>query len=783
MKLRHLLIFLLFSVFSSAQTVVDIVVDSDNHTTLEAAVVAADLAGTLSGDGPFTLFAPTDDAFAALPAGTVEALLEDPSGALTDILLYHAVGATALSTDLSDGQVIETINGKDITVTINMDGVFINDAQVTMADIIATNGVVHVINAVLLPPTITVVDVVVNSLDHNTLEAAVLAADLAGTLSGDGPFTLFAPTDDAFAALPAGTVEALLEDPSGALTDILLYHAVGATALSTDLSDGQVIETINGKDITVTINMDGVFINDAQVTMADIITDNGVVHVIDAVLLPPDPTVFDIISDSPDHNTLQLLLEAASLDGVLSDEGTLTVFAPTDEAFSVLPQELIDQLLADPSGQLTDILTYHVTGSVINSSDLADGTIGTSLGGLDYLVTAVETGGFTINANGGAGAMITVTDLPGTNGVVHVIDAIMLPTTNASVIFNSQGFTVLAQVLQLTGLLEGQNSSDTRTTIFAPTDNAFLAVPEDILESLVAAPQKLIDALLYHVVDGRTFASDLSNQLEITTVQGETAIITLNAEGAFINDAQIVLTDFFTGNGIIHVIDAVLLPAPTTVMDVVIRSEDHTILQIALDTANLSSTLQADGTYTVFAPTDAAFAELPTETLNALLSEPEGQLTDILLYHVLGSEVLSTDLSDGMTATTLNGADITVTIDDDNVFINNAQVIAADIVTENGIVHVIDVVLLPPVGSEELPASEANVYPSPASTMMTVDFENNQFDNPTIYIVDNNGRAIRNIKNAQSGQVIDVSNMQNGMYTVVISDAQFSITKRITKID
>ncbi|MFT6338009.1 MAG: putative surface protein with fasciclin (FAS1) repeats, partial [Halioglobus sp.] len=197
MKLRHLLIFLLFSVFSSAQTVVDIVVNSPDHNTLEAAVIAADLAETLSGDGPFTLFAPTDDAFAALPPGTVEALLEDPSGALTDILLYHAVGAEAFAADLSDGQMITTINGKDVTVTINMDGVFINDAQVTVADLDADNGVVHVINAVLLPPSNTVVDIVVNSPDHNTLEAAVIAADLAETLSGDGPFTLFAPTDDA----------------------------------------------------------------------------------------------------------------------------------------------------------------------------------------------------------------------------------------------------------------------------------------------------------------------------------------------------------------------------------------------------------------------------------------------------------------------------------------------------------------------------------------------------------------------------------------------------------
>jgi uncharacterized surface protein with fasciclin (FAS1) repeats len=182
--------------------------------------------------------------------------------------------------------------GKDITVTINENGVFINDAQVTVADIETDNGVVHVIDAVLIPAAerTTVVDVVVNSESHTTLEAAVIAAGLAETLAGDGPFTVFAPTDAAFAALPAGTVEALLADPDGALKDILLYHVLGSKVLSTDLSDGMSATTLLGKDITVTINENGVFINDAQVTVADIETDNGVVHVIDAVLVPSPTT-------------------------------------------------------------------------------------------------------------------------------------------------------------------------------------------------------------------------------------------------------------------------------------------------------------------------------------------------------------------------------------------------------------------------------------------------------------------------------------------------------------
>jgi uncharacterized surface protein with fasciclin (FAS1) repeats len=291
------------SIVSFAQnTVVDIVVNSADHDTLEAAVVAAELADDLSGPGPFTVFAPTDAAFAALPAGTIEALLADPTGTLAQILLYHVVGAQALSTDLSDGQSITTLQGEEVTVTIGMNGVMINNATVVVADITATNGVVHVIDAVLLPPapqpTTTVVDVIVNSADHNTLEAAVIAAGLDDELSGPGPLTVFAPTDAAFAALPAGTVEALLAN-IGELQNILLYHVASGSVLSTDLTNGQEIPTLTFfPPLVVTIDNNGVMINNAMVTVADIVADNGVIHVIDAVLLPQQPNSVERIEAS-----------------------------------------------------------------------------------------------------------------------------------------------------------------------------------------------------------------------------------------------------------------------------------------------------------------------------------------------------------------------------------------------------------------------------------------------------------------------------------------------------
>ena len=338
------------TVATGTQTIAGIVTASADHTTLLGAVNTAGLAATLDGPGNFTLFAPTNAAFAALPEGTLQALYDDISK-LTAILTYHALGGVAVASDLSDGLQTTTLQGTDIMVTITADGTFINGAQVTVVDQPATNGVVHIIDAVLLPPdcsstyvadtdcnmafpsprdfgpaappppsrggggggrgrrlqsaaavaavagaTQTIAEIVSGSTDHTTLLTAVDAAGLVDTLSGDGTFTLFAPTDAAFAALPEGTVAALLADIPR-LYDILTYHAVGAVVMSTDLTDGQTAETLQGADITVTITDGNVFINsgtqNAQVTVVDLPATNGVVHVINAVLLPPDPVYTD----------------------------------------------------------------------------------------------------------------------------------------------------------------------------------------------------------------------------------------------------------------------------------------------------------------------------------------------------------------------------------------------------------------------------------------------------------------------------------------------------------
>ncbi len=270
------------------QTVVEIIVNSEAHDTLESAVIAAGLADDLSGDGPFTVFAPTDDAFAMLPDGVLESLLmEENRDDLVSILSYHVVPASGPSSGLTDGMFLPTlVEGDSLYIRTVGGNVTVNGVMVTMADIVASNGIVHVIDAVLMQPAETVVAVVVNSADHTTLETAVVAAGLVDALSGAGPFTLFAPTDAAFDAVDAATLNALLADPMGDLTTVLQYHVVPGSFYSADLTDGMMLTTLQGEMLEVTIVNDTVKVDGVTIMMADILADNGVVHSIGGVLLP-----------------------------------------------------------------------------------------------------------------------------------------------------------------------------------------------------------------------------------------------------------------------------------------------------------------------------------------------------------------------------------------------------------------------------------------------------------------------------------------------------------------
>lgn len=289
---------LMLSTGSFAQTVYDVIANSPAHTSLKAAIDAAELDGALQlTTATYTVFAPDNaafDDFAAELGVTVADLLLLPVADLQAVLLYHALDTQVGSGAVTNG-LIETPLNTTNTLKFTVDGtaVFVNQAQVNAADLPATNGVVHSIDAVVVTNE-TVADIAIDSPAHTTLVAAVVQARLLPALTNPwSSLTVFAPTDDAFtAALTAVGITAgdLLASPD--LVDILLYHVVAGTVLSTDLTNGPVT-ALSGGTLTVDLTM-GVMINDANVTAADLTAANGVVHVIDAVLLDPTASLEEI---------------------------------------------------------------------------------------------------------------------------------------------------------------------------------------------------------------------------------------------------------------------------------------------------------------------------------------------------------------------------------------------------------------------------------------------------------------------------------------------------------
>ncbi|MEO1330704.1 MAG: fasciclin domain-containing protein [Pseudomonadota bacterium] len=278
--------------------IVDTAVSAGQFQTLVAAVQAAGLVDTLKGPGPFTVFAPNDDAFAKLPAGTVETLLQPENrDQLVTLLTYHVVPGRVTAGQLAGQQTTaDTVEGRAVAID-GTDGVTVNSSTVIAADVMATNGVIHVIDSVLMPSDAPVqktgtgdadiVDTAIAAGDFQTLVAAVQAAGLVDTLKGEGPFTVFAPTDAAFARLKQGTVQKWLKpENKELLNQVLTYHVVPGLVTSDQLVGKQLqADTVEGTPLNIDAR-NGVKVNRSNVVAADVAASNGVIHVIDRVLLP-----------------------------------------------------------------------------------------------------------------------------------------------------------------------------------------------------------------------------------------------------------------------------------------------------------------------------------------------------------------------------------------------------------------------------------------------------------------------------------------------------------------
>ncbi|MCA9561924.1 MAG: fasciclin domain-containing protein, partial [Myxococcales bacterium] len=634
----------------------------------------------------------------------------------------------------------------------------------------------------------TIAEIVASNDDFESLLGAVVAAELDDELDDESAsLTVFAPTDAAFAAL--GTDPTTLSN----LEDILLYHVLDGEADSTAVLASSTHTTLEGSRIVVTGNVsDGVFINDAQLdlSMIDIQASNGIIHVIDAVLVPPTQNILEIVAASaaaeePEFTVLAALVAAVDLADVdadpvadlLSGELELTAFAPTDAAFEALAealdalqegeeggnfpaepttQDIVDELTEslEPE-QVLPVLAYHVAAGVFASPDVTvpDGVTVESVSGVPlYIDGGIN---FGVDFSGESPEVLTAqfaaTDIIATNGLVHVVDAVLLPPDIPETAFLRGGFDVLVGALQALELPQGEETATLLElvsrpfpeldegdplSIFAPTDVAFqrfasvagVTDPTEDLEQFVTdlgGPEGIIPVLAYHVIPGLASAEAVAEQGVVISgpiyggedgfgapvgaypVDGGLSV------GANEEDAiPVAVADIGLSSGYMHILEEGILVPPGNLVEVAMASGDFDILVDAVVYTNLGETLSTEGPLTVFAPTDAAFeAFLDSIEAGDWESDAQGDgidwsgdlsldtedVEDLLIYHLLEDMVPASDAialaEDETEVFTAAGAAVTLSLDNGDLLVNEATVVVPDVLSINAIIHVINGVL------------------------------------------------------------------------------------------
>lgn len=541
------------------------------------------------------------------------------------------------------------------------------------------------------PTVTTVVDTAVANGSFTTLVAALKATGLDATLADPAAnFTVFAPTDAAFARLGQDTINALLADTEK-LSKILTYHVLNreVNAAGAIASAGDTITTVNGADLGLSLEGDQLLVNTATVTSTDIVTDNGIIHVIDAVLMPPaesmasDMNLVETAMANGNFTTLLAALKKAGLDTALADEQkTFTVFAPTDAAFAMIDSNLLDGILNDQQA-LTAILQQHVITAEVDSINAyaLNGKTATTLSGAAIPVMINST---TDKLSFG-GANIISKDIHTKNGIIHVLDMVVTadvtlpkPLLSVADIAAANGnFTTLVAALKATNLDSVLDDANAKFTVFAPSDAAFALLGQDTINALLADPETLANILLYHVISGAEVKQDDAVSLaqtsnnKVAMANKQQAALSYVNSNLFINQSAVSTPNVMADNGVIHVIDQVILPPKVKAMATMNIAEEITAdanfstLLTALNTANLAATFADENkTFTLFAPTNRAFDKLADSALANLLADNQA-LTQVLLQHVIAdSEVdsISAFAANGGAVDTLANNDISLAL-------------------------------------------------------------------------------------------------------------------------
>jgi len=511
--------------------------------------------GGIPSGGSYTVFAPTSGGFGRLELST---LLENDD-ILKPFVEYHLVPGETLSGDLSDGQTIQTVDGASLEVTVEDDGTtLINGTEILLPDLQTTNGVIHLTGEALLQNQ-SITNRSILTTNFSTVEEAVREANLASTLDGDGPFTVFAPQNGAFGPVDTET----LFGSSSLLESVLKYHVVQGKALrSSDLSDGQTLTTVEGATLNVSVSGGTPTVNGYPINRPDIVAGNGVVHGMGDVFLE-NQTIATRASLTSTSTSLENLLRESGLFSPLDDpDNTYTVFTPEDGAFAALDGNAVSALTAPRSENLLEkVLGYHVVPDAeLRSAELQSGRRLQTMQGSNVR-TAAGSGTFQVE-----GIPISEPDVEATNGVMHTIEEdVLVPPLDVVEQAFMTGRTLLDKALHETGIRQDVKSRN-EVTVFAPSNEAINEYLDSTYETTSfdaltdSEKDEVRQNLKYHVVPDEVAAGEIADGDSVKTVEG--SFLNFAVEGGTITlegEATIQAANLQSTSGLVHGIDGVLV--------------------------------------------------------------------------------------------------------------------------------------------------------------------------------------------------------------------------------
>ncbi|KAM4678600.1 transforming growth factor-beta-induced protein ig-h3 [Discoglossus pictus] len=513
-------------------------------------------------------------------------------------------------------------------------------------------------------------------------------ANLRPEIEGPGSFTIFAPSNEAWAALPAEILDALVSNVNIELLNALRYHMVNRRLLTDELKHGITLPSMyQNLDIHVHHYPNGIVtVNCARLIKADHHATNGVVHVIDKVITAVTNNIDEIIDTEESLETLRTAVAASGLNALLeSDDKHYTLLAPTNEAFEKIPQETLTRILADPEA-LKDLLHHHI----LNNAQCSEAIIaGSSMETLEGTSLEVGCSGDELTLNGKA--IISKKDILATNGVVHFIDELLIPDAAKTVTELGKDSMVskaieLYEQAGLTSHLAGNE----RVTVIAPQNNAFKA----------GTPSVDKDLLLNHIIKEQLSSKYLYHGQNLETLGGKKLRVFVYRNALCIENSCIEAHDKKGRYGTLFIVDKMMTPPTGNVMDVLKADNRFSMLVAAIQTAGLTETLNRDGSFTVFAPTDEAFRALPRGELNKLLGNAR-ELANLLKYHIGDEILISGAASQLVRLKSLQGAKLEATTRNTTLNVNKEPVSEADIMATNGVIHVINTVLQLPAKPQD----------------------------------------------------------------------------------